>query len=94
VAPLTDALFVVPAEGHVASPAEGAQGTGHGTPWDSDREVPLMATGKGINKGTSTDAVEQERVAPTIAAMLGLEWHLSVSPLAGAPDISYTKKTR
>lgn len=85
VAPTATALFVVPAEGHVGSSHEGTLGTGHGTPWDSDREVPVLALGAGVSKLRSADVVSQERVAPTIAALLNLSWHLAPTPLDGAP---------
>ena len=94
VAPLTEALFVVPAEGHVASPSKGTLGTGHGTPWESDREVPLLALGVGVTKSKSDIVVAQARVAATIASLLGISWHLPTTPLAGAPDLREAKKSR
>ena len=83
----TEALFVVPAEGHVASPGSGILGTGHGTPWDSDREVPLMAFGAGVTRVHSKLVVSQNRVAATIAALLGLRWHLPAEPLPGTQAV-------
>lgn len=88
VAPATEALFVVPAEGHVASPSKGTLGTGHGTPWDPDREVPLLALGVGVTKSQSDRVQSQNRVAATIAALLGLSWHLQALPMAGAPAVT------
>lgn len=79
------ALFVVPAEGHIANSALGnPTGTGHGTPWDADREVPVLAFGVGVAKAHDATVVSQSRVAPTIAALLGLPWHLPAAPLTGA----------
>ncbi len=83
VAERTVALFVVPAKGHVASPKKGTLGTGHGTPWDSDREVPFLASGVGVEKTQSAEVQSQARVAPSIAALLGLEWPLSAEALPG-----------
>jgi hypothetical protein len=94
VAPLTEALFVVPAEGHVASPRAGTLGTGHGTPWESDREVPLLALGVGVTKSQSARVLSQNRVAATIAALLGLSWHLQAMPLAGAPEVAKPRASR
>jgi predicted AlkP superfamily pyrophosphatase or phosphodiesterase len=92
VAAVTDAIFVVPAKGHVASPKEGTLGTGHGTPWDEDREVPVIAYGVGVSKAHSKDVQEQNRVAPTIASLLGIEWHLPTSPLPGVGEAPAPKE--
>jgi len=80
-----EALFVVPAEWHVGSSTQGTLGTGHGTPWDPDREVPVLAVGAGVSKARDTSVLAQDRVAPTIAALLNLSWHLAPKPLSGAP---------
>ncbi|MCP4448459.1 MAG: hypothetical protein GY811_24415 [Myxococcales bacterium] len=78
-------LFVVPAEGHVAISTKDGFGTGHGTPWDADREVPVLAFGAGVSKSHDSAVTKQNRVAPTIAALLGLDWHLPAKALEGAP---------
>ncbi len=91
VSPTAEALFVVPAEGHVGSSNEGSLGTGHGTPWDPDREVPVLAFGAGISKSHDAAVVPQERVAPTIAALLNLSWHLEAEALPGAPTPTIKK---
>lgn len=83
VAPETQAFFTVPAQGHVASPKRGTLGTGHGTPWDSDREVPFLALGVGVDKLQGEEVQGQTRVAATIAALLGVKWHLAATPLPG-----------
>ncbi len=75
------ALFVVPAKGHVAASTRETLGTGHGTPWDTDREVTFVAFGVGVSHSHGTKTVHQNRVAPTIAALLGLSWHLDAKPL-------------
>lgn len=79
------ALYVVPAEGYVASSSREDTGTGHGTPWIEDREVPLLAFGAGVSENHSKEVLPQNRVASTIAALLGIDWHLPAKPLPGSP---------
>ncbi len=86
VAQRTVALYVVPAQGYVASGSRDGAGTGHGTPWIEDREVPVLAFGAGVSKATGSAVMEQNRVAATIAALLGIDWHLPAKPLPGAPS--------
>lgn len=45
-------------------------GTGHGSPWSYDAEVPIMLMGKGIKPGVYTQAVHPIDIAPTITAVL------------------------
>ncbi len=85
VSPTAKAYFVVPAEGHVGSSVKGTLGTGHGTPWDADREVSVLGIGAGVHKVHKSSVSEQNRVAPTIAALLNLAWPLPAAPLEGAP---------
>ncbi len=85
VAADSTALFVVPAEWHVGTSKKGYLGTGHGTPWDTDREVSVLAFGAGVSMNRAADVTHQNRVAPTIAALLNLPWHLAAKPLLGAP---------
>jgi hypothetical protein len=47
-------------------------GTGHGSPRDYDREVPLVFYGAGIKRHAERQRVPQESVAPTTAALLGV----------------------
>ena len=47
-------------------------GTGHGSPRDYDREVPLVFFGAGIKRRAGRERVAEEAVAPTIAALLGV----------------------
>ena len=83
VAEGTDALFVVPTEGYLAS--GNATGTGHGTPWLYDRDVPVLAFGAGVSASHSADVAPQARVAATIAALLSLPWHPGSKPFPGSP---------
>jgi arylsulfatase A-like enzyme len=57
--------------------AEG--GTNHGTPWDYDRQVPVLMWGSAIERRTSDEVVNVLRVATSLSALLGLP------PLEGAP---------
>jgi predicted AlkP superfamily pyrophosphatase or phosphodiesterase len=52
----------------------GLTGTGHGSPYDYDRAVPIIFMGSKIRKGTYGDACGPEDIAPTLAKMLGLEY--------------------
>lgn len=52
-------------------------GTTHGSPYSYDAHVPLLLAGPGIRPGTYFDRVSPADIAPTIAALLGVE----MSPL-------------
>lgn len=64
-------VFVAPARNFVVDERlpEGA-GTSHGTPWEYDREVPVIFWGPGVRRLETTEPQRQERVASTIAALL------------------------
>ena len=49
-------------------------GTGHGTPYDYDRHVPIILMGPGVQPGTYAEDSGPEDIAPTLARMLGLEY--------------------
>jgi len=49
-------------------------GTGHGTPHDYDRHVPVVFMGPGVKPGRYEEACGPEDIAPTLALMLGLEF--------------------
>lgn len=51
----------------------GAEGTGHGSPYDYDSHVPLIFYGSGIHAGVYGDRVGISDVAPTLAAILQVE---------------------
>jgi hypothetical protein len=77
-------LYVVMAEGWVIDegrPRGG--GTAHGSPWPYDRTVPVVVWGSGVRSVHEPRSVEQSRVAPTVAALLGSEVpaHVVVAPL-------------
>ncbi len=67
-------VFVVPAEGYVMDEDMPAgAGTSHGTPWEYDRTVPVLFAGPGVSSVQTTEPLAQDRVAATIAALLGIE---------------------
>jgi len=80
--------FVVPAEGWSVDPhmAVGA-GTSHGAPWPSEREVPALFWGPGVPRLAARAALDARRVAPTLAALLGIPAPAGARqpPLPGAP---------
>jgi len=49
-------------------------GTGHGSPYEFDRHVPVVFMGPGITAGRYTDASGPEDIAPTVAHLLGLQF--------------------
>lgn len=44
----------------------------HGSPWNYDTHVPILFVGAGIEPATITRAVSPRDIAPTLAAMLGI----------------------
>ena len=53
---------------------ERTSGTGHGSPNDYDRHVPLVFMGTGLTPGRYTEPCGPEDVAPTLGALLGLDY--------------------
>ncbi|HEX9189285.1 MAG TPA: alkaline phosphatase family protein [Vicinamibacteria bacterium] len=49
-------------------------GTGHGTPWDYDRHIPIVFLGPGIAAGRHTEACGPEDIAWALGRMLGLPY--------------------
>jgi hypothetical protein len=76
-------VLVVPAEGCIADDLAGTTGTGHGSPFDYDREVPVLVRGPGVAHATLREPVAQARVAATLAHFLGVEPPNPESPLLG-----------
>lgn len=64
-------LYLVHEEGWFDALAEGG-GTNHGTPWDYDRQVPVLMWGAAIERRTSNEVQSALRVAATLAALLGV----------------------
>lgn len=52
--------------------AGNGQGTGHGSPYVYDMAVPLMFAGPGVRPGLFRAPVDMTRMAPTLAALLGI----------------------
>ena len=82
-------IFVVPAYGYVID--EGTRvgyGTSHGTPWDYDQTVPVIFWGPGVDHLETSEPLPQDRVATTIAALLGIDppERAGDEPLPGAPQ--------
>lgn len=67
-------LYVVPTEWSVAEEELSADaGTSHGSPWDYDREVPVVFSGPGVvHADVDQDDLSQARVATTIAYLCGV----------------------
>lgn len=66
-------VLVVPVDGAMFdSPEHDGTGTGHGTAYDYDTRVPLLAWGAGVRAGVAIDDIDARRVAPTLAALLGV----------------------
>jgi len=73
-------LFLVPEYAHFFElPGLGEHGTHHGTPYDYDRQVPILIWGVGVTRRESEEPVDQRRVATTLAHLLGID------PPPGAP---------
>jgi hypothetical protein len=53
-------------------PSDGATGTGHGSPWRYDQQVPLLWYGRGIRPGVQRGPASVADLAPTLSALLGL----------------------
>ena len=49
-------------------------GTGHGTPYDYDRHVPIVLMGEGVRPGSYPDPSGPEDIAPTLGVLLGLDY--------------------
>ncbi|HTV20787.1 MAG TPA: alkaline phosphatase family protein [Polyangiaceae bacterium] len=56
------------------------RGTNHGTPYDYDRQVPVLAFGAGVPHRRSAEPVDQMRVAATLAHLLGIAPPPSAAP--------------
>ncbi len=66
-------IFVVPAERSLVDERmPRGHGTSHGSPWEYDTDVPVIVSGAGVPHGTLDEVVSMRRVAPTIAALLGV----------------------
>lgn len=65
-------VFVVPRQGHVITERDPLYRFMHGSPWDYDTRIPILFYGAPfIRQGEWADAVGQQEIAPTIAALIG-----------------------
>jgi predicted AlkP superfamily pyrophosphatase or phosphodiesterase len=78
--PLIRNSFFAPRSPHIiATPkpyvyiSDAVGGTGHGTPHDYDRHVPVVFLGAPVKPGSYSAACGPEDIAPTLAEMLGLK---------------------
>lgn len=76
-------VYVLPSEGSVADDVAATTGTGHGSPFVYDREVPVLVRGPGVAHATLSEPVPQARVAATLAHFLGVEPPHAQAPLLG-----------
>ena len=53
-------------------------GTGHGSPYGYDREVPILFWGSGIQPGRRDTIVRTVDIAPTLASVLDIELPLDI----------------
>jgi len=65
-------VFVMLAEGVLFTYQGDSTGSSHGTPYDYDARVPLMALGKNIRPGTSAADLDVRRIPATVGALLGV----------------------
>lgn len=48
------------------------KGTNHGTPYDYDRQVPVLVLGAAVPRLRRSEPVDQLRVAPTLSKLMGI----------------------
>ncbi len=63
-------IFVVLRPGYLPEPSDV---TTHGSPWPADAEVPLVLWGAGVRPGVVARPVRAVDLAPTLAALLGVQ---------------------
>jgi hypothetical protein len=82
VAPDNDAALMIYTQPYfpldLRDPA--GQGTNHGTPYDYDRQVPVLAYGASVPARRVSEPVDQLRVAATLSRLLGITPPASAAP--------------
>ncbi len=68
--PRSGDVFVIPEPYYIFA---AGKGTTHGTPYNFDSHVPVIFYGAGVKAGVYTERVTVNQVAPTLAAMLGVD---------------------
>lgn len=66
-------IYVVPKKGVIVDPNFRGGGTTHGTPYEFDRDVPVLAFGPRTAAATSQKPQDILQVAASLAALLGIE---------------------
>jgi hypothetical protein len=67
-------IFVVPARNFIVDPGMAiGRGTSHGSPWEYDQQVPLIAWGAGVRHARTREALDFRTTAATLASLLGVE---------------------
>lgn len=66
-------VLMMTARGVVPGEPNPGYTTTHGSPWDYDRRVPILFWRKGLAGFEQPDPVETVDIAPTLAALIGLE---------------------
>jgi hypothetical protein len=81
-------LYIVAERGWFDGLAERG-GTNHGSPWEYDRQVPILMWGTAIERRTSRKAVDVLRVATTLSTLLGIPApeHAPDDPLPGVMNL-------
>ena len=67
----------------------GDTGSTHGSPWNYDTHAPLLFYGKGIKKGSTVNRTVIPDIAPTIAALMGMN---APSGTTGDPIVEVLEK--
>ena len=67
-------VYLILAEGGLFDyPGSEGTGTSHGTPFDYDARVPLLAAGAGIEAGRPGTDYDTRQIAPTLAALMAVD---------------------
>lgn len=79
-------VYLLLDEGTMFGHGDAPTGAGHGTPYPYDAHVPFLLAGAGVRPGAASDLVDVRAVAPTLAALLGVEppVHAALPPYAPA----------
>jgi predicted AlkP superfamily pyrophosphatase or phosphodiesterase len=64
-------VIIIPRPGVFVSPYP--TGTGHGTPWQYDSNVPVLLAGPWFKRGVFTDRCSPEDIAPTVCYLVGAQ---------------------
>jgi type I phosphodiesterase/nucleotide pyrophosphatase len=69
----TGQILLVPREGHIITRRDPTVKYMHGSPWDYDARIPFFLYGpRFLRRGTYSEPVSQQNMAPTLAALLNV----------------------